>query len=321
MKIKLNTNLAVNSALVGIIIFLVIKSSIHHYAAMPNTFNSWLNNVKPIDPVVSDNLPHWQYIKLQDSITTLRNLKNGDIVESDGIGLPCIGVFKNISCDTCSLKWYHSYRFRFNDKKFEQSYIKLYNWKLGIDENLRYVDDGKFYVNNGQGFVRRAIIDTAIHRKDGSLYNKVTIKDIPVKFRYNNKDNGLMIPISPSTAELLKTILYVIGILRAIYVLFLILCFLQFLINLSKGYSFTAKNIFILKLIGISLFAFPILLFVFNYMLRIIFNAYFTDNVIFNNDVWGSNLSTIVEAGCVFLLLFNAFRQGKKLQEEHDLTI
>jgi len=320
MKIKLNTNLVVNLALVGLIIFIFVRPLVHHYTSpITNTFNSWLNNVRPIDPVVSDNLPHWQYIKLTDSITTLRNLKNGDIAESDGVRIGFIGVFKNISCDTCSLKWYHTYRF--NDKRFEQNYIKLYNWKLGIDENLRYVDDGKFFVNYGQGFVRRAIIDTVVHREDGSLYNKVTIKDIPVKFRYNHNDNCLMIPISPSTAQLLKTIVYVIAILVAVYILFLILCFLQFLISLSKGYSFTDKNIFILKLISISLFALPVLMFLFNYLLRIIFNTYFTENVIFSNDVWNDSSWKILGTGAVFFLLFNAFRQGRKLKEEQDLTI
>jgi hypothetical protein len=317
MKFKFSPNI-LYTLIAGLIIFLVVKSQIHYTSGMPISFFSWKEFIEPIDKPIPETLPYGQYIKQKDSITTLRNLKNGDIFEFDGDRFDCIGVFTNISCDTCSLKWYHSYRF--NDKRFMQNYIKLYNWKLGIDERLRYVDSDKFYVNNGQGFVRRSILDTA-RNKDGSLYEKVNIKDIPVKFRYSHKDNCLMIPISHSTAQLLETMVKVIGILILTYFLFLIRCFFRFIIDLSRGYSFTAKNIFRLKLIGISLFAFPILMFLFNYLLRIIFNTYFTINVIFNNDVWNSNSSTILEAGCVFLLLFNAFRQGKKLQEEQDLTV
>ncbi|MDB5115797.1 MAG: hypothetical protein JWQ79_1289 [Mucilaginibacter sp.] len=316
---KLNLHQLRNIFAAVLIVFLIIKSMAHHSAAPANMANGWYNNVKPIDASIPETLPYNQYIKLKDSIATIRNLKNGDVFEFDGLRIGGIGVFKNLSCDTCSLKWYNAYAF--NDSRFEQNYVKLYDWKLGIDETLRYVDDSKFYADHGQGYVRRAIIDTALNRKDGSLYNKISIKDIPVKFRYSHKDKCLMIPINSSTAQLLKITGRVLMILVIIYILFLIRTFLIFIVDLSKSRAFTNKNIFRLKLIAVSLLTYPVLMFVLSYIFRIIFNTYFIKNVVFINDVWNSTSLIILGTGSVFLLLYNAFRQGKILKEEQDLTV
>ena len=98
------------------------------------------------------------------------------------------------------------------------------------------------------------------------------------------------------------------------------MAFLKFIVDVSKGFSFTSENVFRLKLISLSLLGFPIVSFLLNLLMYPVFSSYFTDDVVLNTRAW-SNDWIIIVVGIVFLLLFKAFRQGKKLKDEQDLTV
>jgi hypothetical protein len=96
--------------------------------------------------------------------------------------------------------------------------------------------------------------------------------------------------------------------------------FLNFIFDLSKGLAFTENNIWRLKLIAISLILYPIVGFVVNWLLRLIFYSYFTPDVVMNWNVW-SGWWKPIGMGLTFFLLYRAFSQGKTLKEEQDLTV
>jgi hypothetical protein len=328
MKLKPNTSQVID--LIIVVLFLVLLCSFFFYRNTDATTevsveNSWQADPKPIDPKISSNLPQYKYQALTDSIATIRGLKNGDIYCSiPGIttDLQFIGTSSNYSCDTCSLKWYKQ-NIAKSDLIPRQNYIELPGWKLDTLIGEQYYDqEGKFYVEHGQGYVRASMIDKTEKRKSGSVYNQIRIVDVPVKFRYNHLKHIIMIPVSQQATDILKIIFAVIALVWIVYSMYLILTFIKFIIDLSMGRSFTDTNVWRLKIIAISLVAYPIAILLLNYLMRLVFHSYFTGapDVIMNSDIWSSNLK-ILAMGVVFLLLFRAFRQGKLLQEEQDLTV
>ncbi|MFD2147120.1 hypothetical protein [Mucilaginibacter antarcticus] len=69
---------------------------------------SWSQNkMKPIDDIeYPDTLPYNKYIKLKDSVSTIRHLKNG----SGELDLPMgqfiyLGTQVSLACDTCTYTW------------------------------------------------------------------------------------------------------------------------------------------------------------------------------------------------------------------------
>jgi len=55
-------------------------------------------------------------------------------------------------------------------------------------------------------------------------------------------------------------------------------------------------------------------------LMKFIFRDYFTADVVLNINPLKDSWQEPAE-GIVFLLLYRAFRQGKKLKDEHDLTV
>jgi hypothetical protein len=325
MKIKFNTNLVVNVVIIGTIIF-IISYQLAKLGGFNthNTANAWENQIKPIDPIIPDSLPHKQYVKLHDSITTMRNLKNGHTFDFGGVSVSIgfIGVSSNVSCDTCNYKWYKSASMfdKYLNEKLRRYYITLPGWKLSVDNQYNYIDDNNFFVEHGQAYLRRAITDTTIIKKDGTVYNKIHIEDVPVKFRYNEFSRSILIPVSSATAVVIKVILYILLFTWFLYGLFLVATFLKFVIDLSKGHAFTKENVWRLKIIAISLLVYQIAVLILNYGMKLIFHDYFTEGIVLNNTSW-ENAWKILLAGIIFLLLYKAFRQGKLLKEEQDLTV
>ncbi len=321
MKIKFNTNWVVN-LIIAVIVIIILLPWLNMLRFTPffiqsNNFeNSWNGHLKPIDDEPNVNLPHYQYKKLQDSINVIRTLRNGNPGMAGSSVFSLVGIQYGFSCDTCSLQTYTRSPHSIQNK---DSYIALMGWTIGTENDLHYAQEGKFYVKNGQAYVRQAIIDTTIKKPNGNIYNKITLTDTPVKFRYYEKDGYLLIPISKSLAKVLNIAsLSAIGLL--IYALYLISAFLRFTADTAKGEIFTAKNVGRLKLIAISLLCLPVGYYVFNYLLKLIFHDYFIPGVVLKNPIM-PGLWLILVLAVIFLLLYKAFRQGKLLKEEQDLTV
>lgn len=88
----------------------------------------------------------------------------------------------------------------------------------------------------------------------------------------------------------------------------------------ADDYVFTDYNIFRLQLLAYSLTCIPILLLSLNLLLRLIFNSYFTEDVVINAKVlqpW----SIAMDIGIILLLILHVFKYGKALKDEQDLTV
>jgi len=279
----------------------------------------------PFDAVIPDSLSYKKYNYLKDSVSTIRTLKNGDYFSGSSVNFfNLLGTGSCISCDTCSLSWY------LHDDNIanRQYYIKLPGWGLKIRQKLHQsqdsvqfsfdIDSVQFYVNHGQAFVRKiATISSPAQKKYEVKYHLV---DEPVKFRYSQRDQCLMIMISESVKNALDITFGILSISGIIYVLYLLRGFLDFILDLSKGLSFTDQNVKRLKVISLSLLIFPFSIFLLNLFIRLIFYSYFTKDVVINDNIWSSAWKTLV-AGIVFYMLYKAFKQGKLLKEEQDFTV
>ncbi len=219
-------------------------------------------------------------------------------------------------CDTCTINYDENF---IPGKKVYN--ISLQGWKLKSTSQLfPGLDSVIFHVENGQSFIRKGILSPPIANKDGSTGYQVHIKDIPVKFRYSHKSRWLRIPVSETTASILTPIFITLQVIFFIAWLYLISLFVRFVIDLTKGLTFTEKNIKRLKIIAYCLVGYPALIIVLNLLIRLIFNSYFTSDVVFNTDKlyrWW----LIIHGGFIFLLLLNAFIKGKALQDEQELTV
>jgi len=328
MKIKWSTNLVVNVVIIGFVM-IVIALLIPEFASVRSTtiadpigstvideVNS--DNVKPIDANISDTVRYGEYKEMKDSIRRMRDLKNGVSPSSGGSTAGFIGTSSGRSCDTCSLWWLNTH---FRDIH-EQHYVVLPGWKLKLattDWGANTDDSVKFFVEHGQAYVRKAI-NTYTKMKDGSTYHTMHIKDIPVKFRYDDKAQNLLIPVSIKTKNVVSIIAWCVLIFILVYFLYLVAAFLKFVLDLSKGHAFTDENVKRLLVIALSLLIAPVLILILNLIMRFIFRDYFMPDVISKTSSWKDSWQEPF-VGIVFLLLYRAFRQGKKLKDEHDLTV
>ena len=283
-----------------------------------NVGYGWHDNLKPIDPpIYYKNIPANQYYELKEKMQKVRQMKNGDYFNGWSIGFNgVIGTGENYECDTCTINYDENF---IPGKKIYS--LSLQGWKLN-STSLPHpgLDSVIFYVENGQSYIRKSIVSPPFANKDGSTGYQIYEKDIPVKFRYSHNLRWLRIPISKATATILKPIFITLQIMVAIGWLYLIFLFLQFIIDLTKGRTFTEKNIRRLKIIAYCLVAYPAIIILLNLFIRLIFNSYFTSDVVFNTDRlyrWW----LIIHVGFIFLLLVNAFIKGKSLQDEQALTV
>ncbi len=334
MKSKFTSNFLINILIGGIVIFFILTAV---FTLAPRWFVSSKANetvnaetdsvssimktvgihheLKPIDQLISDSIPYFKYQRLEDSIHTLRKLRNGDAMAlSSSATLNPIATFTGSYCTTCRIRYDpNSTPHFFTLNKPVQNYILLLDWKIKQSPNKWYGDSSQYYVDDkGQSYLRKRMTN-----KKHSSYPV----DIPVPFRYNAKYNCLMIPVQASTKQTVQIILITTALLFFLYALFFIIGgFIKFLLDISRGETFTLMNVRRLKIIAFSLIVYPILIFLVDLSLPLIFHSYFTGDVTLSISNW-PELCIILFMGLVFLLLYKAFRTGKQIKEEQDLTV
>lgn len=327
MKIKLTSGLVVNIIITAFIVFVLAGFLLLHAHSQTSTADrsddqtvTIYNNPKPIDEVIPDSLPYSRYRRLKDSVTTLRKLRNGDMFNaSSNSGFGLFATYSSNYCNNCNLKSHKGAVPAFYDSDLPvQYYLKLSGWKL---KQTFFPDSVRFYVNNGQSYLRKLLVDSTHKKKNGSVEKIAHYRDIPVLFRYSRESNCIMIPIKKSTKQALETVFTIVGVATVIfYIYFIAGGFLKFLIDVYRGQPFTLKNVNRLKLIALGLIIYPVLMFLLNLAMPLVFRRYFTGDIVLNNISWTDSWP-IFTTGIVFLLLYKAFVNGKKLKEEQDLVI
>ncbi|MCJ8210842.1 DUF2975 domain-containing protein [Mucilaginibacter sp. RS28] len=318
MKKTFNTDLIVNALILfavlayivlGVLPLILIKKS--------DPFSGWAeSNCYQVSGhknsyAVSDTLPYYQYKKkLEEQKNKRYYTING--IQSGLSPVSRISFSKSQYLDARSMmQWNHT------KLGIHRYFIDLNGWILN-----RYIDEYKtdsisFEVKSGKPYLYKPLISKL---KDNSGCQLLTYTEEPVKYWQLERHAGISIPVSESFFNVARWIIMPVSFGLIVYFLYLIALFLKFIVDVSRGASFTNVNLRRLLIIAVSLLVYPFLRFFTDGLAWIIFHTYFNSDIRMAGFDWG-NASRWVGAGLVFLLLFKAFRQAKKLQEEHDLTI
>ncbi|WP_222103981.1 DUF2975 domain-containing protein [Mucilaginibacter corticis] len=283
---------------------------INNYTPAGQSSVEVVDHLKPFDNLIPDKA------SLQEGSSYYSYSKNAMAYHSSsGIQTGFIGTTGGFNCDTCSIKWIATHSD--TDSRHRKYYITLPLWKIKNTTSIFwYTDSVKFHTENDQNYLRKVV--TAQNK--GNKHQTNYVADVPVKFAYDQTNQYLLIPVTKTTKNNIEIVLRIFGFALLAYLAYLIISFLNFIVDLSKGLAFTDKNIARLKLIAITLILYPFALFLLNQLMRVVFYNYFTSDVIMNKSVWQNSLEPI-GIGLVFFLLYRAFAQGKSLKDEHDLTV
>jgi hypothetical protein len=329
MKIKLTTKRLISIIIIGIVAlqlfnFIALYFMRGHtytttsYGHKDNSVNT-IDQLKPIDQVFSTSLPYDRYVKLRDSVREARKEKNGSAAPTNSsFFFPIIGTTGSyLLCDTCTSIFYgpnHDIR-----REHVQYYIMLPAWKLKDATGDFFLDDSvKFHREHNLSYLRKRLTERTV---SGGIYTNHRYEvDVPVKYSYDQFNHCILIPVNKTTKTVASVMVIALGLSLLFYGAYLLICFLTFIVDLSRGKAFTTSNIRSLRLIAMSLLIFPLIVIALAFSTKFIFYQYFTPDVVLNNSTWIDQWKTVV-TGIIFLLLYSAFKQGKALKDEQDLTV
>lgn len=212
--------------------------NVSNWKSRTRMYNFPTNQLKPIDPPISTDLPYKKYKEIEVQQRIMRSIKNGNDGDriSDLFGLIGTGS-GDLLCKTCTIKG----PIEFIPKLPHYYYLSLHGWKLKSTKSLEPTRDSViYYVKNAQPYLRKIVVSSETY--DSKKTYTAEIKDVPVKFRYSHKAQMLKIPISKQTAYTLKCVFIVLTTGIVLFGLFNALLLIQLLINLVGGSSF-ALNI------------------------------------------------------------------------------
>jgi len=265
----------------------------------------------PIDPIIPDSLPHHKYQRLMYEAQQSRKMKNGMVSSSWSVDFWLVGVVVQKRCDTCTSTaayW---------DSEGDKDYlIKLNWWKLDTGE---YHNSVVYYVKNGQSFLRKNICEET---KKGNVWeSSCNETETPVSFRVDERTKSMMIPLSKTTFDICQPIVLVIGMGGALLIFYFMLnTFLVILVEIRNGNPFSEQNVLRFRFLAVVCFLMPVVAFLMNLLMWLIFSRYFTPDIKLSSDAWYIFWKPFV-LGVIFAALYVAFKQGKKLKDEQDLTV
>lgn len=317
-------NLIVNVSIVLVILLmlatflsLMIKQSAStttyiSSSAGPSKVSKFSNNnsLDPIDMVISDTLPYQTYRHLTDSVRQRRMMKNGMLSGSSSQAV-FIGGITLDRCENCSI-------FDDSRSKIREHFIKLNWWVL---DTVARPESVRYYVKNGKPFLRKVICKLKHSSENYQDYDCNEV-DIAVPFRYDTDwSKGLLIPTSKGAVRILNVVSLGFGILLGLFFLYYIIGGgVKFLLEIARGTPFSDTNVQRLKIIAYSFLLIPVSLFLLNLLMRLIFYKYFTADIKLSSEAWDFLWKGLV-LSVIFGALYLAFRKGKELKDEQDLTV
>lgn len=321
MKMKLTPSKIIN-IIIGTVIVVILIGYSTIFMMRSNVFSYGTSSIiktrttlPPIDPEVSERLPHYEFKHLSDSILNARKDKDGmSMIAMWHMGP--IGTQKTVRCQNC--QWMKTYKQQQKNTQKEY-FIRLEWWELDPGD---ISDPNKYYVENGQSYLRKNICKE-VQMKNPQKTPKIecTEIDIPVSFRYDTETKTVMIPVNVTTTRITAPMMIFLGVLFLIYFLYVIMGnFIKFLVDIARGEPFSEANIRRLKQITLSLFYIPMILFGFNLLLALIFYKHFSSDIRLSS----SALAVLWKSAPFYLTsaaLYAAFKKGKQLKEDTDLTV
>lgn len=311
---KFNFRRRLNNFLFAFSVFLLIIGygllSNFHYNKP--AFYDVTSRLQPIDPVASDSLRYYQYLKVTDSIRQTRKMKNG-MQTSWSVDPWFTGFLIQKRCDTC-----RTFTNFFNGKTDMDYLIRLKWWQLdsGTVRNPTI-----YYVKNGQSYLRKGICKLKKVHKD--KFSEFTCRevDVPVPFRYDKEEHHMLVPVTETTLKIVRPLFAVLGlVLFLFYFSFMLVSFFKMILDIYRGSPFSEMNLIRLRNLMLGCFLPPVVGFLLNLLLRLIFYRYFTPDIRLSPESW-KNFTDLFVLGIIFAALYVAFKKGKQLKEEHDLTI
>ena len=261
----------------------------------------------PIDPMVADTLPHHAFKRKTDSIRHQRDVLNGTFGNS--ISSYGIGVLKGAQRGVFNRK---------NEHRKSANMLLLNSFTL---DTGKWENPVQYYVKGDKAYLRKTECQLTATNSAGEGFYDCKEADVAVPFRYNTRNKSIMIPIGKTTADVLFIAIPVsLSVVSIVILYFLFGGFIQFLMEIARGNPFSETNVRRLKRMASILFAIPAVVIVFNLLIYLFFKRYFTADVKLSSDIW-SYLWKPTLLGLIFTALYFAFRQGKKLKDEQDLTV
>lgn len=273
MKLKPSTTRIINIILISACLlidigYFISETPVRHFFRTTNQpiESTSINDLKPIDPPISPDLPHKKFEELMQKQKTARSLKNGDYSEREWNFLYTVGTGVYQMCNTCAFKDISPNR---------ESYISLLGWKLKSTLSPYPGPDSViFHVENGQSFIRKRIIVAPFATKDGRTNYREYEKDIPVKFRYSHKSQLLKIPVSENLKNTVTVTMQVATGLSILICLYAALMFAKLIISLRDGSDFNNQNSFWSGLLIVFMFPLFLVVSLINLLRREISNNY-----------------------------------------------
>lgn len=327
MKIKLTAPKIVNIAIGLVLLFFIIawgsiflkRGTVMDFATdYSQGYSSYrrLHPLPSIDEIPDDHLPQYIFSHKTDSIKMARMRINGSLSGSSTLLGP-LGVQINSRCDSCISPVLQSPDERARLTKYDYL-IRLNWWKLNKGDAGE--DKVLYYVKNGQSYLRANSCKEIKSKDKNGKHFVCEEKDTPVAFRIDENTGTVMMPATPTLVKSLKPLSVSLLLLLAVYCMYFIIGnFVKFLIEIAQGNPFSEKNLSRLKVITLSLFYIPVAFISLNFLLYLIFHRYFSEDIVLDIDGW------MVFKYCVLYLIFAAllaaFKKGKQLKEENDLTV
>jgi hypothetical protein len=268
------------------------------------------HSLAPIDVLIPDTLPYRKYRHLTDSVKQARNMKNGTFSGSSSQAI-FIGGTTLERCESCSI-------FDHGRVKIREHFIKLSWWVLDTAGKIESV---KYYVKDGKPYLRKVICKLKEAHKNSEHYDCNEV-DVAVPFRYDTSlSKGLLISASERTVSILNGVCLGFGFLLLLFILYYIIGgFIKFLLEIARGTPFSDANVSRLKIIAWSFLLMPVSIFLLNLLMRLVFQQYFTADIKLSSEAWAFLWKGLV-LSAIFGALYFAFRKGKELKDEQELTV
>lgn len=237
-------------------------------------------------------------------------MKNG-MLAGGSASFAFIGATALKRCEDCSI-W------DADKSKVKEYFISLPWWTL---DTVSVFDPVKYYVKDGKPYLRKVVRKTIPLAKGNNVRYRYDEVDIAVPFRYDTWTKSMLIPASGTTYRVMNVILVCFLVVFLLYFLYFIVGgFIKVLVEIATGTPFSDRNVRRLKVIALSFLFIPLTFFLLNLLIRMIFHKYFTADIKLSGDAWRVFWWPAV-LSVIFAALYFAFKQGKKLKDEQDLTV